>query len=228
MREVINYESQSINITDSRAYSGCQVGRHSCAKYAPTPSEPGPDPIHNYMDYSDDSCLTQFTAGQVSLRLVVEGPYARFSRALRCRSIVQRSAEHYFGPKLGTCSHFKMRSANSMVLRSSECREFSRVCDSPSDERDMIYWVHIRKTVWGCFREKLSLVVWCFTSIHSEIRNENLWAMSTLHFLASEASRCFELIQRFGNDKKYGHFRVPNEYGFRAHINSIWRHSFSK
>ncbi|TPX08811.1 uncharacterized protein E0L32_009751 [Thyridium curvatum] len=38
--------------------SGCPVGRDSC------PSQPGLDPIHNYMDYSDDSCYEEFTPNQ--------------------------------------------------------------------------------------------------------------------------------------------------------------------
>lgn len=46
---------------------GCPSARDSCTgdiEKNNTFSVPGVDPVHNFMDYSDDGCLTHFTKGQ--------------------------------------------------------------------------------------------------------------------------------------------------------------------
>jgi len=43
---------------EASASKGCPVNRKTC------PGTPGVDPVQNFMDYSDDSCMTSFTPGQ--------------------------------------------------------------------------------------------------------------------------------------------------------------------
>lgn len=64
-----NAKGDYVSDTPSQRFPnfGCPIRRDDPRPDAPdTCAEPGVDPIHNYMDYSSDECMSQFTLGQGS------------------------------------------------------------------------------------------------------------------------------------------------------------------
>ena len=98
---------------------GCQEGRDTC-------TDPGLDPVHNYMDYSDDPCLTEFTTGQ-DARMDDIVPVYRASLLDANRAIasggpeIQTETEHPFEARTG----IEFRGAGPNPFRSETAVRFT-------------------------------------------------------------------------------------------------------
>ena len=53
---------------EASAATSCPVKRDTCVG-------DGPDPIHNYMDYSDDACTNELTPGQAARMQTITATY---------------------------------------------------------------------------------------------------------------------------------------------------------
>lgn len=91
---------------EATATSGCPAGKNTCAAA-------GDDPIHNYMDYSDDACYTQFTAGQ-DARMDQMVPLYRPSllNAAAAQAIAKPVAEPVGSSRLVTVPSFRGAAPN--------------------------------------------------------------------------------------------------------------------
>ncbi len=89
---------------ESPAY-GCQDGRNTC-------TSAGNDPVHNFMDYSDDPCLTEFSAGQ-SARMDLVVPSSKPGLFVKSITVTQVNSS---GVQVGSVSRWNGSAFQNVTL----------------------------------------------------------------------------------------------------------------
>ena len=75
MRLTCDESDMRFGITDDTP-AALNVNNEACSVVLDTcPNQPGKDPVHNYMSYSVDSCLSEFTPGQVKMMMTAYQRY---------------------------------------------------------------------------------------------------------------------------------------------------------
>ncbi|KID96459.1 metalloprotease MEP1, partial [Metarhizium majus ARSEF 297] len=116
----------------ARAHFSCQQGLDSC----PGAEYPGEDPIHNYMGYGPDSCLTEFTPGQTQR---MRNLWETFRLSKNVKEISWKNdCEAAFRPLLFDCMEDKSKKEQTCAEENEENMLLPCIPLSPSTKRECL------------------------------------------------------------------------------------------